>query len=130
MSDEQVKQFLTICSELLGRGAFQSSESASWCSWTTFSRLAEDAGYWTAGLPGVDELTDVGVRDGGTWGQPFLFEDIAHVIVPRQFYWEKTGDSGFVQGTRLQDIDLLSERLTAAGVEHRLTRLVLELKRY
>ena len=130
MSDHQVRRFLVACAEVLGKGAPQASESRSWCAWTTYSRLSEDAGYWTSGLPGADELTHDAVRDGGTWGQPFPFRDIAHVIVPKTFYWEKIDDAGFEQGTREQNIAALSETLTELGIDHRCTSLVLELKLY
>jgi len=130
MTNDQVRTFLVTCAAVLGKGAPQACESVSWCAWTTFTRLSEDAGYWTSGMPGADELADDAVKDGGTWGQPFAYRDIAHLIVPRTFYWEKYSNTGFEQGVREQDIDTLSEALARRGVEHRCTPLVLELKRY
>jgi hypothetical protein len=76
----------------------------------------------------MDEVLDTHTADGGVWGQPFPFSDLAHFIVPREFYWESIGGPGFVQGKKDQNIEKLSQALKAAGVPHRLTELVLEIK--
>jgi hypothetical protein len=116
------------------------SQLRCWCSWTTFSRLANDAGYWTAELPQEDELGDRGTNDGGTWGQPFPYEDLAHVIIPRRFSEEVFGRKRYSQELEgqnrytcwhhAQDIDGLAPMLDAAGIKHRLAAHALEVKLY
>ena len=68
-------------------------------------------------------------KDGGTWSQPFLYQDIAHIILPRSFFWDTT-EGGYKSGEKTQDLDRLSQELTTAGIKHRLTELVLEIKLY
>ena len=80
------------------------------------------------GLPAAEEVEAWGIRDGGTWGQPFRFDDLAHLIVPREFYWERGQGADSERGHRAQDLVGLSTALQAAAVEHRLTGLVLEIK--
>jgi len=95
--------------------------SETWCSWTTFGRLAaSDAGYWTAGLPNSANIGDTYIGDGGVWGQPFHFSDLAHLIVPGKF----VTDDGVV---KTQDIQRLSARLGALGVPHKLAAALAEL---
>lgn len=128
MDNAKWRSFFLVCAEQLGPGHTDSGCSASWCSYTTFDRLTGDAGYWTMGLPAAAEVETWGIRDGGTWGQPFLFERLAHVIVPREFYWERGRGADWECGSRAQDLVALSAALGAANVEHRLTDLVLEIK--
>lgn len=123
MRNEEWKTFFEVCARLLGEGKWNIRFSKSWCSWTTFDRLEGDAGYWTAGLPGFTEIGNEALSDGGTWGQPFRYVDIAHVIVPKTF----TTDLGDV---RKQDINLLQRELETFGIESRLTERVLEIKLY
>jgi len=101
----------------------------SWCSWTTFSRLQRDAGYWTGQLPLEAELGKMSVADGGTWGQPFPYDDLAHIIIPRQFIEDPLGRE-FRQYTHLQDIDGLSRALNEAGIPHHLSHHALDVKRF
>lgn len=129
MKDEQWLMFFSICARVLGSGGRRPTEHGSWCAWTTFGSLLDDVHYWSAGLPKESELGPIGVADGGTWGQPFNYQDLAHVIVPRQVYWE-TSTPAFKHGCRHQDIQRLSAELGAAKVQHRLTDLVLEVKLY
>ncbi|HWT96364.1 MAG TPA: hypothetical protein VN229_02075 [Terriglobales bacterium] len=130
MDDQTWHKFFTICATTLGKGDWRACDSQSWCGWTAFSKLREEFHYWSAGLPGLEELTETYIKDGGTWGQPFSFCDIAHIVIPRQFYWERTVDRQFTHGMREQDINTLSARLTEAGIAHRCTDLVLEIKLY
>jgi hypothetical protein len=123
-------KFFVTAVRVLGGGDWSAERSKSWCAWTTFTRLREDCGYWTGGLPEMDEVLDTHMADGGVWGQPFSFSELAHVIVPCEFYWESVGGPGFTQGKKAQNIQELSEALHAAGVPHRLTDLVLEIKCY
>jgi hypothetical protein len=120
----------------------------SWCSWTTFGRLGGNAGYWTGSLPKVSELEEGWTIDGGTWSQPFHYDDLAHLIIPRHFeeeypssqaYFMKRTDlhnahvphsPGFWMWTHTQDIDGLSELLKAEGIAHQLSDWVLEVKLY
>lgn len=129
MRDSEWKNFFQTCSEILGDGGKPDAfHSTTWCSWTTFNRLRIDAGYWQAGLPRASELDGKGTADTGVWGQPFLFCDIAHLIVPREFYWDRIALGQFDSGSKRQDIDALSAALTSRNVVHRKTRIVLEIK--
>jgi hypothetical protein len=130
MSPLHWHRFFLIAAEVLGAGHFVAQHSQSWCAWTTFGRLGEDAGYWTRGLPARDEVFETHIGDGGVWGQPFDFSDLAHLIVPREFYWETAPGPEWACGSKRQDIMRLSQALEAAGVPHRLTELVLEVKCY
>jgi hypothetical protein len=97
-------------------------QSNTWCSWTTFRRLTEsDAGYWTAGLPNAEDIGESYIKDGGVWGQPFFYSEIAHLIVPGTFVDLDTGT------VKSQDIERLSRELKA-GVPCNLTAGVLEIK--
>jgi len=116
----------TTESEFSAPGA--ESRLRSWCSWTTFGRLERDAGYWTAELPLVEELGETYVNDGGTWGQPFSYDDIAHIIIPRRFIEEPFGQAAFRQWTHEQDIHGLAGRLDSAGVRYHISDYALEAK--
>jgi hypothetical protein len=130
MTNEQWGKFFRISHGILGKGSYSAFHSESWCSWTTYSRLNEDAQYWASGMPNEDEITNSGIKDGGTWGQPFSFQEIAHIIIPRKFYWESTGGADFHSEFKRQDLDSLSRALTDLEFPHRLTELVLEIKCY
>ena len=130
MTDREWHQFFRTAIGVLGAGEMAPAATPSWCSWTTFTRLFGDAGYWTAGLPSVKDIRETHIADGGLWGQPFLFSDLAHIIIPREFYWETTIAPGWKCGARGQDIARLSGELKAVGVPHRLTDKVLEVKVY
>ena len=127
MSNEQWRTFFLTCAQVLGPGSSQSWDSKSWCTWTTFGNFLH---YWSAGLPAEHELGPEATGDGGTWGQPFPYQDIAHIAIPAVFYWELSLPGDFSSGTKQQDLGALSLALAAAGIEHRKTELVLELKFY
>jgi hypothetical protein len=130
MSDDQWHAFFRMCAQTLGAGARHAWQSRSWCAWTTFPSLSDCVHYWSAGLPSEDDLSAVGTNDSGPWGQPFLYQSLAHIIIPRLFYWERGQLSSYENGFRQQDLEQLSERLSTAGIKHRLTELVLEVKLY
>lgn len=123
-------KFLSVATRHLSLNPCTAPGKRSWCAWTTFERLSEDAGYWTAPLPLETELLATGTSDGGTWVQPFRYSQIAHLVIPRRFYWEQIAAEGFGSGVHVQDVEGLSERLTSEGLSHRLTELVLEVKLY
>ncbi len=127
MSDEQWRTFFVLCARVLGPGSSQAWDSQSWCTWTTFGNFLH---YWSAGLPGPEELGARGTGDGGTWGQPFDYQDIAHIAIPAEFYWERIAPGEFSNGTRRQDLEILSSALSDAEIPHRKTELVLEVKLY
>jgi len=103
----------------------------SWCCWTTFGRLECDTVYWSGELPLASELGEASVADGGSWGQPFRYQEIAHVIIPRSFCEEPWSDDGrLTQWHHEQDIDGLSKVLNSEGVDHNLLQFCLELKLY
>jgi len=130
MDHSHWKLFFGTCAELFGVGAAAAAQSKNWCSWTTFRRLNEDCLYWASGFPAPGEFTDTHVVDGGVWGQPFSYKDIAHLIVPKKFYWESQSNRGFESGFKEQDIILLSKFLTDRNVPHKLTEITLEIRAY
>jgi len=130
MSDQDWQIFFKLCAECLEKGGPISSSSGSWCAWTTYRRIGEEFGYWSSGLPSMEEIRDTHIADGACWGQPFSYSELAHVVIPRTFYWEVVSEKGFESGLRTQDIDTLSAKLNLAGIEHRVTNLVLEIKLY
>ena len=130
MTDADWRRFLTISRQTLGRGCRPSWASESWCAWTTFSSLEHELTYWADGLPEEYELLEKSTADGGTWTQPFAYCDIAHLIIPAKFYWERVSEGSFENGFKFQDILRLSVNLTAAGLSFRCTDLVLEIKLY
>ena len=122
--------FFEVSIDTLGEGSTLAALSPSWCSWTTFDRLKEDAGYWTSGLPNRADLRETYLADGGTWGQPFHYSSLAHIVIPRTFFWERVAPGSYENGEKSQAIGALSSALESAGVTHRLTELVLEIKLY
>ena len=131
MTDAQWKLALQAARRLLGKGASVSWASDSWCAWTTFSSLGHMLTYWQAGLPDEAELQEHGTQDGGLWRQRFEYADLAHLIIPASFRWERSGkEQGYSCGEKQQDIQTLSRELEQLGIPHRLTSLVLEIKLY
>lgn len=130
MRDHEWRTLLSTARRTLGRGSNCSWDSSSWCAWTTFSSLENWLTYWQCGLPDEAELRDTSVADGGTWGQPFHYNDIAHLVIPAQFRWERVENATFTSGYKQQDIALLSRQLSELDIPHRLTPLVLEVKLY
>lgn len=133
MTDSQWKTFFELCAKVLGPGGWHdAAQSTSWCAWTLFDRLDGDFHYWTSGLPAERDIADSYIRDHGVWHQPFLYNTLAHVVIPREFRWE-AGDAGndtYTHGKKRQDLDNLSKELSSAGIPHRLTNLILEIKLY
>ena len=97
---------------------------------TTFSSLTHNVNYWNWGFPEEDDCLDSCTRDGGTWGQSFEYSDLAHIVVPATFYWERVINGAFQYGQKTQDIELFSTALQKLGIAHRKTDLVLEIKLY
>lgn len=102
----------------------------TWCAWTTFSRMNEKAGYWSAPLPNADELLEFCTADGGAWGQPFPYNDLAHIIIPHKFILEFFEDEKFYVREIFQDIEGLSLKLTQEDITHYLSNYALEVKIY
>ena len=128
MNDSDWKLVLQTARKILGKGASLSWGSESWCAWTTFSSLGHFLTYWKCGFPDENELLDSCTVDGGTWTQSFYYSDIAHLIIPATFYWEKYTDGHFQSGHKKQDIEMLSNTLNELGIPHRKTDIVLEIK--
>ena len=124
------RNFLLICREVLGKGAWEPSISDSWCAFTTFSSLEHSVNYWKCGFPDKNELLDDKTIDGGLWSQSFYYNDIAHIIVPEQFYWESVKDGQFSSGYKKQDLKTLSLELEKSSIGFRLTDILLEVKLY
>jgi hypothetical protein len=131
MQDKDWREFLIACRQVLGAGTFDTFLSESWCAFTTFSRLADGWHiYLHTGFPDEEDLLESGTKDGGIWREAISYDDIAHVVIPRRFYWERVINGAFTSGTKNQNLDLLSERLTEKGIRHRKTDLILEVKLY
>lgn len=130
MTNTQWKAFLETARRILGKGASIPLESESWCAWTTYTSLAHELTYWKRGLPDENELLEDRTIDGGLWMQSFEYSDIAHIILPATFYWERDGNGTFESGYKKQDIVTLSKALEGLGIPHRSTDLVLEIKLY
>jgi hypothetical protein len=129
MNDNNWRLCLQACRRILGLGDWDPYLSESWSAFTTFSSLMHGAHYFNCGFPAVDECLETCTIDGGVWRQSFEYSDLAHLIIPQTFYWERT-ISGFQNGYKEQDIKSLSTELRKLGIEHRLTDLVLEIKLY
>ncbi len=131
MTNTEWKAFLLTARRILGEGQAMSWASDSWCAFTTFSSLGHDLTYWSIGLPNENELLEDRTIDGGLWRQSFYYSDLAHVIIPAKFYWEKfDSENGFNSGYKKQDIKNLSTELKKQNINHRLTDRLLELKIY
>lgn len=133
MTDQHWKRFFEACANVLGSGGHRNPAlSTTWCAWTLFDRLSSDLHYWTCGLPALTDVGDAHIKDSGVWGQPFLYSEIAHIVIPRHFDWEAGDfkDDTHTHGTKTQDLDNLSKLLSSIDVPHRLTDLVLEIKLY
>jgi hypothetical protein len=130
MTDAEWFSFFRLCTLILGRGSWTTCRSQTWCAWTTFSSLEDELNYWKRGLPNLEDIAETHIKDNGVWGQPFLYKDIAHIIIPRTFYWERADEHDFECGTKTQDIDRLSNALTEANIVHRKTDVILEIKLY
>lgn len=130
MNNEQWKRFFKVCCTKLGNGDNTIVQSETWCCWTTFERLNLDGGYWTCGLPNHSDIGNTGITDGGVWGQPFPFSSIAHIQIPKKFYWERVQDGRFESGFKDQDLQSLSKELEAYEIPHTLNEYTLEIKCY
>lgn len=130
MNDGDWKVFLQTGRRILGRGALDSYLSDSWCAMTTFRSLGHYVNYWKWGFPEEADCLETCTRDGGTWAQSFEYSDLAHIIVPATFYWERFIDGTFRNGNKTQDIGLFSRELQKLGIAHRKTDRVLEIKLY
>ena len=106
------------------------SHNDSWCAFTTYTSLRHGVNYWNCGFPDEEEVLDDRTGDGGLWSQSFLFADMAHIVVPAEFYWENFDGSDFLNGYKKQDIFGLSNLLTTSQIPHRVSPLVLEVKLY
>ena len=140
LTAEQWWTFFTIASRHI-RGTLKSEVSQwtepaeefyrkSYCAWTVFERLGCDTHYWTAELPKETELYEHGVLDGGEWGQPFRFDEIAHLIVPVEYTEDRYVDQKYTMWCHTQDIVGLSRLLDEANIPHKLHETFLELKLY
>jgi len=130
MKDEDWQRFFITATTVLGKGCQHAYFSENWCAYTTFSKLSDDCYYWTMGLPALEDISATGIIDGGVWGQPFRYGDLAHIIIPRQFTWELVEQEEFKTGKKIQDIDRLAQLLADFGIVARITDRVLEIKLY
>ena len=130
MDDYKWKMFMQNSRRIFGQGAWNAHLSQSWCAFTKFSSLENSVHYWCCGFPNEDECLDDRTVDGGLWRQSFEYRDLAHVVIPRSFYWETSNKDEFQSGRKNQDIDVLSLTLNKLEISHRKTNLILEIKLY
>jgi hypothetical protein len=129
MTDETWKLTLQLCRRILGRGDWDPYLSDSWCAFTTFSAIKHGITYFNCGFPAENECLDTCTKDGGVWRQSFEYCDLAHLIIPRTFYWERTLN-GFQSGYKEQDLLVLAGELEQVHTQFTLSELVLEIKLY
>lgn len=80
-------------------------------------------------LPRKGEYGDTGVFDGGnTWGQPFEFTSIAHLMIPSKFEFSDIYKGEFVYKETEQNILELSRRLQEEQINHFISCWALELR--
>lgn len=121
---------LIACRNILGVGSWDSSLSKSWCAFTTFSSLSHRTVYWNCGFPDEHELLTDRTSDGGLWRQSFHYSDLAHIVIPKNFYWERVQDSLFESGLKSQNLEALCEEFLSKGVPFNKSELVAEIKLY
>jgi hypothetical protein len=128
MHTQEWIRFFDLCNELLGEGSHSLYHSQNWCSWITFDRITRDAGYWKCGLPRSGEYGDTGILDGGTWGQPFEYTSIAHLIIPSKFEFSDMYQGQFAHKEIEQNILGLSLKLHEEKIDHVISNWALELR--
>lgn len=124
MNEYTWKKFLEVAIATLGEGEMRVENTKSFCAWTTFRSLETDCHYWQAGLPKLNDLDDTGHKDWGVWRQPFYYNELAHIIIPKTFV------AGLVGEKQTQNIAELSENLKQEGLEHNCSDIILEVKLY
>lgn len=129
MTDEQWMIFFETCIRVLGSGG-EAEKNRTRCAWTTFCMLEGDLTYWVSRFPDIEDLSHTGIGDGGVWGQPFPYSEIAHIIIPRKFRWYGKPGPQYVEGYTLQDIDMLSNELSKLSVPHHKSDKVLQIMLY
>ena len=92
--------------------------------------MRSDAGYWQAGIPREGEVLAERLADGGTWGQPFWYKDLAHLLIPREFFREGVIDGRWEGEPVSQDVELVAARLESNHLPFRLGDYALEVKCY
>lgn len=129
MDNVKWRNFFLISRRILGEGDCDPSLSTSWCAYTTFTSLQHGVYYFNSGFPEAEFFMDLSIADGSAWRQAVAYDDLAHIVVPGVFYWEKVSN-GFTSGYKYQNIIALSDELTSHGIKHQLTDQLLEIKLY
>ena len=62
------------------------------------------------------------------WTQPFFYEQIAHIIIPRVFTFDKLVDNIRETWEAEQDVDRISTLLSAQGIQHNISQYAVDLK--
>lgn len=127
MNNQCWRDLFTICNRVLGEGTSSEISSSSWCAWTTFDMLQERVFYWNSGIPSKSQIQETHISEG-VWSQPFLYAHLAHLIIPKVFYWESVSKSGFDNGDKTQNIEFLSQELSTYDINHLLSEYWLEIK--
>lgn len=131
MTNTEWKKFFEIGARILGHGAHLAHLSTTWCAWTIFPALkgASDLNYWYSGLPNIEDLAETHIKDSpSVWGQPFPYDQLAHIIIPRAFCWDVIIDKKYQSGVKQQNIDQLSDALKVEQIPHRKIDYLLEIK--
>ncbi|MBS9783616.1 MAG: hypothetical protein KGV46_03585 [Pasteurella sp.] len=127
MQKNNWKEVFTLCNEVLGSGSHSREASVNWCAWTTFSSLEEGVFYWESGIPSKNEIYENYVGEG-VWKQPFLYEDLAHLIIPRTFYWERVSGTEFRSGYKKQGIEELALAFNTTDISYSLSKYWFEIR--
>lgn len=130
MNDNSWKNCLQVCRRVCGKGDWDPFLSESWCAFTTFSSLQHGVHYWNCGFPEETDFLEHCTLDGGLWRQSFEYSDLAHLVVPSSFYWERFHNGTFQSGYKAQDLGRLSDELNDLGILHKRSELILEIKLY
>jgi hypothetical protein len=130
MTDQDWRSFFLACHTLLSQNFAPDCRIGSRCSWATFDSISTGAHYWSGQLPVEADLEITHIRDGGSWRQPFSYQSLAHVIIPRAYDIESGGAGDYAYQAGEHDLDGLSATLDGLGIGHRKTDLMLEIKLY
>ena len=130
MSNQDWYSFFVACSTVLSQKFAADIRVGERCSWATFDSIECGAHYWSGPLLSEADLLPTYTRDGGPWRQPFLFESLAHVVIPRFFGIESGGAADYAYKSGVHDLEALSAKLNELGIQHRKTDLMLEIKLY
>lgn len=126
MPTKNWKLIFTLCHQTLVANNSNNAKD-SYCAWTTFDRLESAVHYWDGRLPAMADIQDNHIAEG-FWSQPFLYESLAHLIIPKKVFWEKVTKTDYSQGEFLQDVETLAQEFDKHKISYLLSNYWLEIK--